>query len=150
MSDSGDITELDFSKLKFERGKTPDDIKQQCFKLCQDYLAGAWLRVGLEHIQCTRLSGGLTNQLYYCAINDDRRASDDSASQEVAIRLYSPKHFNNYDETANERLTDTVIALMVSDNGIGPKIYGIFEGGQIQGYYKVAWKILTLFYYLFL
>ena len=56
---------------------------------------------------------------------------------EVAIRLYQGKHFNNADNETNKRLTDTIIALLVSQNELGPKIYGLFEGGQIQKYYKV-------------
>ena len=138
MSDKFDMQDIDFSKLTFERGETPDGIKQQCFKLCQDYLAGNWLQVGLDDVEVKRLSGGLTNQLYYSAINEGKRVNDTKEPQEVAIRLYSAKHYNNYDQSANERLTDTVIAILVSENGIGPKIYGIFDGGQIQGYYKVS------------
>ncbi|XP_054157309.1 choline kinase alpha-like [Oppia nitens] len=77
----------------------------------------------------------MTNQLYYCGIvnkSDDKQ----EVPQQVAVRLYGPKYFNNKDCDGNERLTDVVIALMVSQNKLGPKIYGIFDGGQIQAFYK--------------
>ena len=133
--------EIDFSKIEWKRGKTPEDIKHKCFQLCRAYLGGIWLKLTVDQIQVKRLNGGLTNQLYYCAINEDKQSSAAKEPKEVAIRLYAAKHFNNYEETTNERLTDTVIALLVSENGLGPKIYGLFEEGQIQSYYKVSLKL---------
>ncbi|XP_054156997.1 choline/ethanolamine kinase-like [Oppia nitens] len=130
-----DINEVDFDKLELLRGETPDDIRDQCLKLCQQYLAGNWLQQSTDTIKVVRVSGGMTNQLYYCGIVDK---SDDNQEvpQQVAVRLYGPKYFNNKDCDGNERLTDVVIALMVSQNKLGPKIYGIFDGGQIQAFYK--------------
>ncbi|XP_054157304.1 choline/ethanolamine kinase-like [Oppia nitens] len=130
-----DISQIDLDKLELLRGDTPDDIKDQCLKLCQQYLAGNWLQQTVDTIKIERVSGGMTNQLYYCGIVDK---SDDKQEvpQQVAVRLYGPKYFNNKDCDGNERLTDVVIALMVSQNKLGPKIYGIFDCGQIQAFYK--------------
>ncbi|CAG2183826.1 unnamed protein product, partial [Oppiella nova] len=81
-----------------------------------------------------RISGGLTNQLYFCGIKNKSNESD--VPQEVAIRLYGPKTMGVVDCEGNERLTDVIISLIVSDNKLGPKVYGIFPTGQIQHYYK--------------
>ncbi|XP_054157301.1 choline/ethanolamine kinase-like [Oppia nitens] len=124
-------TVFDMSNIKLERGDTPKDIKDRCYQLCRNYLADVWLTVGIDDIEVRRLSGGLTNQLYYCAINDIHRTNDASAPQEVAIRLYQTKHFNE-----NERTSDMIIGLMVSQCGLGPKLYGVFPDGQIQKFYK--------------
>ena len=132
---------IDFSKITLQRGTTPQDIEQKCFDLCRNYLGGVWLKLTIDEVEVKRLSGGLTNQLYYCGINEDKR-SDAKEPQEVAIRLYEDKHFNNSENETNKRLTDTIIALMVSQNGLGPKIYGLFESGQIMRYYKVFQLIL--------
>ena len=144
-ADNPSVEETDWTKVKLERGKTPDDIKQKCFQLCRDYLASNWLNVTIDEIEVKRISGGLTNQLYYCGIDEQKRLSETKVPQEVAIRLYSSKHFGD-----NERLSDTVIALLVSQNKLGPKIYGLFEGGQIQKYYKVYifFNILYTYYSL--
>ena len=128
---------IDFTTLKMERGSTPDDIDDKCLQLCKDYLGGTWLKVTTNEIVVNRLSGGLTNQIYYCAINEDKRTTDAKEAQEVVIRFYQDKHFNTIDNLTDERLPDTVIGLLVSENGLGPKILGIFDGGQIQKYYKV-------------
>ncbi|CAG2174458.1 unnamed protein product, partial [Oppiella nova] len=122
--------------MKWERGSTPDDIKAKCFQLCVDYLGGVWSHISIDDIEVKRLSGGLTNQLYYCALNEDLRNSDETEPQEVAIRLYQDKHFNNWDNEGNERLTDVIIALIMSEKNLGPKIYGLFESGQIMAYYQ--------------
>ena len=136
IADVKTFDDFDFDKIDLIRGKTPEDIKQKCFHLCKDYLGGVWLKVGIDEVEVKRLSGGMTNQLYYCAINKQIKSINDEP-QEVAIRLYGGKHFNNYDCDGNERLTDVIIALLVSENKLGPKIYGLFESGQIQKYYKV-------------
>jgi len=132
-----DIKNTDFSKIEILRGTTPENIKQRCYDLCKDYLAGVWLKVEIDQIEVKRLSGGFTNQLYYCAISKPIKSNNDEP-QEVAIRLYGGKHFNNLDCGQNERLTDVIIALLVSQCKLGPKIFGLFEDGQIQQYYKVS------------
>ena len=118
------------------RGKTPENIREQCYQLCREYLAGIWLRVSIDQIVVNRISGGLTNQLYYCAIEESSRTTGAKEPQEVAIRLYGDKHFNNSE--TNERLSDIIIAILVSENSLGAKIYGIFDRGQILDYHKVT------------
>lgn len=56
--------------------------------------------------------------------------------REVTIKFYQKKHFRLPDGN-HERLTDTVIGLLCSQTEVGPKVYGIFDDGIIQGYYKV-------------
>ncbi|XP_054156456.1 choline/ethanolamine kinase-like [Oppia nitens] len=147
-NDRETIENFDFTTIKLERGHTPNDIKDKCFGLCRDYLADIWLNVTIDDVEVKRLSGGLTNQLYYCAIKRDNNNNNNNEENindinsktnvpiEVAIRLYDSKHFNNHNNNGYERLTDTVVALIVSQNKLGPKLYGIFEQGQIQKYYK--------------
>jgi hypothetical protein len=125
---------IDFSQIF--RGETPEDIEHKCFDLCQKYLGGVWLRVSIDEIEVKRLSGGFTNQLYYCAINKNIKPIGDEP-QEVAILIYGRKHVLSPGCVGNERLTDVVIALLVSEYKLGPKIYGLFENGQIQSFYKV-------------
>ena len=132
---------IDFSKIVMQRRETPEDIEQKCIQLCKDYLGGVWLTLTLNEVEVKRVRGGFTNQLYYCAINEDKKNKDADVPHEVAIRFYQDKDFKTVDYETNERLSDTVIGIMVSENGIGPKLYGIFDNGQIQKYYKViSWN----------
>ena len=138
------IDDFSFDKIELIRGQTPENIKEKCLDLCKNYLAGIWTKQTTDTVSIKRLSGGMTNQLYYCGLNDWSAA--DGVPHEVAIRLYGPKYFNNEDG-GNERLTDLVIAVMISTNKLGPIIYGIFEEGQIQNYIKVCASLFDFLLY---
>ncbi|CAG2100037.1 unnamed protein product [Medioppia subpectinata] len=133
MKDLKSIDEFDLSQIDLIRGETPVDIADRCLQLCKEYLSDVWTQQTVDTIEVRRISGGMTNQLYYCGV----KSADESAvvPREVAIRLYGPKYINN-DGLADERLTDIIIGLMVSRNGLGPRVYGMFTGGQIHKYYK--------------
>ena len=136
LKDVKNMDEIDFEKLDLIRGKTPHDISEKCLKLCKEYLAGNWIQQTLDTIEVRRVSGGMTNQLYYCGILSPSGTS--TVPQEVALRFYGEKYFNKFDQESKERLTDVIISLLISESRLGPKIYGIFEGGQIQHFYKVS------------
>ncbi|CAG2183742.1 unnamed protein product, partial [Oppiella nova] len=80
--------------------------------------------------------------LYYCGVNEPSLTS--TAPQEVAIRLYGNKWYNNLNSDGNERskdrrserLSDVITSVMLSETQLGPKIYGLFEDGQILHYYQ--------------
>ena len=132
------------------RGETPEDIKERCLQLCRDYLAHNWIQQTVDSIQVRRITGGLSNQLYYCGVNEPSLTS--TAPQEVAIRLYGNKLYNNMTGDANEklndrsseRLSDVITSLMLSETQLGPKIYGLFEDGQIQHYYQVLRRVFNV------
>ena len=128
------LEDLDLDKVDMLRGETPLDIKEQCLKLCQEYLSDIWAKQTVNTIDVQRVSGGVTNQLYYCAIIDK---CETTVPQEVAIRLYGSKHFDPCDQDTNERLSDVIIGLLVAERGLGPKIYGFHESGEIHKWYKV-------------
>ncbi|XP_054157322.1 choline/ethanolamine kinase-like [Oppia nitens] len=125
--------ELDLENIDLYKGEKPTDIMDQCLQLCKDYLSGEWIQQTVDTITVRRITGGLINQLYYCGINKQNITS--KVPQEVAIKLYGEKPMKTNDNNY-ERLNDTIIDLIVSVNQLGPKIYALFEHGQIQRYYK--------------
>ncbi|XP_054157314.1 choline/ethanolamine kinase-like [Oppia nitens] len=133
IEDISSIEELDMENMNLYRGETPIDIKNQCLKICKDYLSGEWIQQTVDTITVTRITGGLTNQIYYCGINEPNQTSN--VPQEVAVRFYGEKHIKNSSDNY-ERLPDVIIDLMVSETKLGPKVYAIFEHGQLQKYYK--------------
>ena len=138
------LDELDFDKMEMVRGHTPNNIEELCLQLCKDYLSGNWSKQTVDTITVKRLTGGMMNQMYYCVIKDPDHS--EKVPQEVAIRLYGKPPV---DETDKSRLRDLVISLIFSEKNIGPKVYGIFEQGQILKYYKVdkikLMKMILLF-----
>ena len=135
--------EFDFKNSEFSRGETPKDIEIKCHNLCGEYLGGAWLEITPQEMVFRRIKGGLTNQLYYCGIPDGVQLEDDEPN-EVAIRIYGEKHLYNEDDEDKMRLNDAVISILMSESKIGPKIYGVFKGGEIQGYIQVCFDELFL------
>jgi len=129
------IKNIKFSDMNLLRGETPEDIQHKAHKLCGEYLGGAWLEIKQDNIVINRISGGLTNQLYYCALPEDVKTLFDEP-REIALRLYGSKHMGTWDEN-NERFSDTIVSVIMSNKGLGPKIYGVFPQGEIQKFYKV-------------
>jgi len=144
-----DMTSLgDLEDLNPIRGETPVDIRERCLQLCRDYLSGNWRQQTVDTIDVRRVSGGMTNQMYYCGITcPSKEHQSVGVPQEVAVRLYGPKYFNNSDCDGNERLTDVIVSVMVSQNNLGPKVYALFDGGQIQAYYKVCMYFIPKCFY---
>ncbi|XP_054157313.1 choline/ethanolamine kinase-like [Oppia nitens] len=119
--------------IEIIRGETPADINDKCLQLCKDYLAGDWLNQTLDTIEVTRISGGYCNQLYRCAISNPKNLDE---PHEVAVRLYQSKWFNKENSGGFERLNDIVITVFISQHKLGPKVLGLFDGGEIQLFYK--------------
>ena len=142
IKDIKSIDDLDFDKIELIRGETPTDIKEKCLNLCKDYLSGNWTQQTIDTIEVRRVTGGLVNQLYYCGITQPN--NDESVPQEVAVRLYGENLLGSEDKG---RIRDAVISLTFSQNNLGPKIYGLFESGQMQKFYKVS--LLTVFNIIF-
>lgn len=128
------------------RGSDLSDVEQRCLKLCSEYIGGAWSSATdpAKDITVKRIAGGLTNQLYYVGLADHVTGENNKSvypdePREVAIKFYQAKHFKTVGGN-DERLSDTIIGLLTSQLDIGPKVYGIFDDGIIQGYYKVKVK----------
>lgn len=124
-------------------------------RICRDYLTGAWKTIPAEDLQLRRISGGLSNFLYYVSLPEDhqqrsdtprsnyssgssssKRARKDSYSsmlepKEVMLRIYGQTHGEHALETM---LTESVVFTLLSERKLGPKLHGIFPGGRIEQY----------------
>lgn len=148
-TNGGDFVDM-FSNLKEEeiiRGTKPEGLEKKCLELCQSYIGGSWLQTtDIADITVTRITGGLTNQLYRVQLNENvKRVLNSIYSDEpgeVAIKLYMPKHMKSFNEADGERLNDIIILTILSQLGIGPKVYGIFNEGVIQEFVDVSFKLL--------
>ena len=119
----------------FLNGETPKDIQQICLNVCQKYLSGIWRKQTEDSIEVTRLTGGNINQIYLCRIIDGNKI-DTNQPKEVIVRLYGTKYKVFNSETLS-RFNDHIIAALISELNLGPKVYGVFEQGQLLKYYKV-------------
>ena len=57
---------------------------------------------------------------------------------DVAVKLYMKKHVNTSGADGDdERLNDNIVLTIMSQKDLGPRVYGIFAGGNIQAFHKV-------------
>lgn len=129
------------NKDELVRGNKMADTEDRCLRLCQSYIGGSWLNAQtVADILVTRVSGGFTNQLYRIRLKKHVERAPvnpvygDAEPSEVVIKLYMSKHIANFASDEAERFNDQIILTLVSQLGLGPKVYGIFEDGFIQAY----------------
>ncbi|XP_065078748.1 choline/ethanolamine kinase isoform X2 [Ochlerotatus camptorhynchus] len=118
-------------------------------RICRDYLTGAWKTIPAEDLQLKRISGGLSNFLYYVRLPDQQNGSSPKPSsncykrprkdsysnllepKEVMLRIYGQTHGESALESM---LTESVVFTLLSERKLGPKLHGIFPGGRIEQY----------------
>ncbi|EAA12861.4 AGAP007957-PA [Anopheles gambiae str. PEST] len=120
-------------------------------RICRDYLTGAWKTISADELQLKRISGGLSNFLYYVSLpehhyygnnnnnnnNGGKKSHPNSRRgsllepKEVLLRIYGQTHGEHALETM---LTESVVFTLLSERKLGPKLHGIFPGGRIEQY----------------
>ena len=78
-------------------------------------------------------SGGLSNLLYTCAIENDSFPTMEHEPRKVLLRIYG-QIIREHPETV---VKDSVIFALLSERGMGPRLYGVFTGGRVEEYIKV-------------
>lgn len=135
--------------MMIKAAKSESDMRDIAARICRDYLTGAWKTIPAEELQLKRISGGLSNFLYYVRLPDQqngsspkpsgqcyKRARKDSYSnmlepKEVLLRIYGQTHGESALESM---LTESVVFTLLSERKLGPKLHGIFPGGRIEQY----------------
>ncbi|KAJ8886040.1 hypothetical protein PR048_012246 [Dryococelus australis] len=79
-------------------------------------------------------SGGLNNFLYLVALPSSCKPLSSEPSQ-VLLRLYGQIHG---EQVLESLLTESVIFTLLSERGLGPKLYGVFPGGRLEQYIPVS------------
>lgn len=105
-------------------------IRDKAALLCKDHLRGAWLSISPQDMIFNKVSGGLSNFLYYCALPEGTESISGEPNQ-LLLRLYG----NMNQERAMETLvTESVIFTLLSESQRGPRLYGVFPGGRLEEY----------------
>lgn len=83
---------LDLKPEDLIRGTTPEDIENRCVDLVKTYIGGSWSNISLADVVVTRISGGLTNQLYRVHLKDTVKRVENNIypdePSDVAIKIY--------------------------------------------------------------
>lgn len=126
------------------------EMRDIAARICRDYLTGAWKTITADEIKLKKISGGLSNFLFYVSLPDDnvstgnsprsnlsaKRPRKDSLQdvyepREVLLRIYGQTHGEQALETM---VTESVVFTLLSERKLGPKLHGIFPGGRIEQY----------------
>ncbi|XP_063220134.1 choline/ethanolamine kinase isoform X2 [Bacillus rossius redtenbacheri] len=106
------------------------EVLEMASRICRDYMNGAWKMISSKEIVVKKISGGLNNLLYLVALPSSHKSSPSEPSQ-VLLRLYGQIHGEQVIESL---LTESVIFTLLSERGLGPKLYGVFPGGRLEQY----------------
>ncbi|XP_046382593.1 choline/ethanolamine kinase-like [Ischnura elegans] len=129
----------------------PSDIRARAYQLCREYLHGAWRKISPEELIVRKVSGGLSNLLYYCALPEsysraerERRSSGGrscgirsrSEPSAVLLRLYGQTTGGGSvgDKAIEGLITESVIFALLSESQRGPCLFGVFPGGRLEEY----------------
>lgn len=105
-------------------------MRDRAYRLCGEFLRGAWQQITPQELVVRPITGGLTNHLYYCGLPQNHTPHGDEPS-EVLLRVYGRMH-SEHDVQAI--LTESVIFTLLSERELGPKLYGVFPGGRLEQY----------------
>lgn len=128
------------------------EMRDIAARICRDYLTGAWKTITAEEIKLKKISGGLSNFLFYVSLPElnetgnstpirtsslTKRPRKDSVQEtnfepkEVLLRIYGQTHGS---DALEAMVTESVVFTLLSERKLGPKLHGIFPGGRIEQY----------------
>ncbi|XP_045457917.1 choline/ethanolamine kinase [Melitaea cinxia] len=134
---------------------TEEEMREVAGRICRNYLHGAWKTVDPTDLDFRRISGGLSNFLYYVALPSDTSklgayARENSPETELTKKSLMSSHSFSMDEPKKVLLriygqvhgeramdaivTESVIFTLLSERRLGPKLHGVFSGGRIEEY----------------
>ncbi|XP_073964861.1 choline kinase A2-like isoform X2 [Choristoneura fumiferana] len=141
---------------KLQMCGTEEEMREVAARICRNYLHGAWKSVEPSDLDFKRISGGLSNFLYYVALPEDTsklktpecyhdedhgkslmRSCSFSADEprKVLLRIYGQVHG---ERAMDAIVTESVIFTLLSERRLGPKLHGVFSGGRIEEYIPVS------------
>ncbi|CAG4948557.1 unnamed protein product [Parnassius apollo] len=148
---------------KLQMSGTEEEMREVAGRICRNYLHGAWKTVKPTELEFRRISGGLSNFLYYVALPEDsskfggytQRESSPEAELETPVTRFAGRTMVRsnsfsieeprkvllriYGQVHGERamdaiVTESVIFTLLSERRLGPKLHGVFSGGRIEEY----------------
>lgn len=80
------------------------------------------------HHHTTQYSGGVSNLIYCCTLPDNKRPIKGSREPaQILLRFYGDQSRSNDDTALECEIFD-----LLSRKNLGPKLYGVFEGGRLE------------------
>ncbi|XP_065321844.1 choline/ethanolamine kinase-like isoform X2 [Gordionus sp. m RMFG-2023] len=115
----------------------PKDFFEKAFSVCKDYLYGVWKYIPKEEFLIKPINGGLTNYIYLCELPPRyelmRRENE---PKRVLLRFYGigKLSLNEGSSPVLNHLSENLLCAILAERKLGPKLYGVFNGGRIEEY----------------
>ena len=111
------------------------------FSLCQDFLGGEdWTRATLQDFEYKVLNQGFGNRLFVCQVKtQDKTNYKKKKSNDIPVRVLVRFYGGNVLPRKNpirslNETTEVLLFSLLGTKGLGPQIFGCFEGGRIEEY----------------
>nr|CAD7266024.1 unnamed protein product [Timema shepardi] len=112
----------------FQMSNCSNEVREMATRICSNYLSGVWKNISSHNIMIKHIGGGLSNLLYHVSLPKPQKPKSREPSQ-VILRLYG----QNHGEQAMESLvTESVVFTLLSEQGLGPKLHGVFPRGRLE------------------
>lgn len=119
-------------EIKDETEQIHPILIEECLKVFP-----SWRQFGPSDFYVEEVSGGLTNKLYKCYIEPSKaRMLPEDTPSKVLVRIYGAGT-----EVFFSRENENLIFQKFAEMNIGPKLYGLFEGGRIEEF--MPYRTLT-------
>ncbi|CCD67444.1 Choline/ethanolamine kinase [Caenorhabditis elegans] len=105
-----------------ENSLESDVILEKVIELGSDYLRGGWALVEKSEVTVTQITGGQSNILYLATSASTKLSPDTPSCFLIRIHRQAP----------SQVFTETVVFSVLSERGLGPKLYGFFPGGRLE------------------
>lgn len=103
-------------KLFIENSPDSDVILQKAIELGTDFLGGEWKSMNKSQVKVSRITGGQSNHMFHL--------TSSTSATPYLLRIHR--------QPPSQVFTDTVNFAIFSERGLGPKLYGFFEGGRME------------------
>ncbi|PIC38961.1 hypothetical protein B9Z55_010805 [Caenorhabditis nigoni] len=113
----------DIRTLFTQNSLDSDVILDKALELGSDYLRGGWIILERNEVEVTQITGGQSNLIYLATATNEAKFSSETPKR-FLIRIHC--------QPAQQVFNDTVIFSVMSERGLGPKLYGFFQGGRLE------------------
>lgn len=129
----------------FQASKSESDMRDIAARICRDYLTGAWKTIPAEDLQLKRISGGLSNFLYYVRLPDQQNGSSPKSSNHCYKRARKDSYSNMLEPKEVSSLCVRIQSIFGFDRLF---MYMLTWGGVLLSDDKVfCWRLsLSLWY----
>ncbi|CAI5445725.1 unnamed protein product [Caenorhabditis angaria] len=110
----------------FENGDDVSKIRKS-LELGQEFLSGNWNFLEEKDIEIRKILGGQSNLLHLVSTNNPKKLRPDEPAK-FLVRIHCQPL------TAQQIAQDVLVFAVLAERGLGPKIYGFFEGGRLEEY----------------